>query len=366
MEPSSCGSELPRRRLRDLAEKAGFNVASLAAMIEVNEATLYRVWLSETWDQEIESINLKRLLSVIPGATEYYAASVFRERSAQVVQLFQKSGFALNMDELDRALAGGITPQYLLNSLESVYHVLRGDQDRAIKHLQAAWGLKQSRALDVACGNNPNFDILKDRTELQAAMRDVLSKLLARRGYSFPRTLAEVNLAHQLGKASGDVAEQADAKVRKNSREEKYGFMLRGSYMGALRQADDLDLARRYKARVERSGIVKVVESWAFPTWTGDYPVRSTFELPSEVRLTHTATEVIHEVREYNDAYVWYLVTTFIPLALETIDPKFGNQLRNLADALDVRAEATSMKELAEEARQLSKQIRRTSEGHND
>ena len=55
-----------------------------------------------------------------------------------------------------------------------------------------------------------------------------------------------------------------------------------------------------------------------------------------EAEVERTAREIIDELQQYNEAYVWYLATTYLPLALE-VDPTFGFQRAELAAALRSR-----------------------------
>ena len=58
-------------------------------------------------------------------------------------------------------------------------------------------------------------------------------------------------------------------------------------------------------------------------TYARDRLPTSDFTLERSIVLRRTADEVLHEFSSYNDAYIWYLATTYIPLALE-FDPSFG------------------------------------------
>jgi hypothetical protein len=58
--------------------------------------------------------------------------------------------------------------------------------------------------------------------------------------------------------------------------------------------------------------------------------------LPSSLSLRNTATEVLREIAVYNDAYLYYLVSTYIPVALRR-DPAFGGKLVELIQALELR-----------------------------
>ena len=54
--------------------------------------------------------------------------------------------------------------------------------------------------------------------------------------------------------------------------------------------------------------------------------------------MRKTAIEVLRETGSYTDAYLYYLCTTYLPLAL-TRDPTFGLKLPDLLQALKGRLE---------------------------
>jgi hypothetical protein len=86
---------------------------------------------------------------------------------------------------------------------------------------------------------------------------------------------------------------------------------------------------------VADSPVLTVIEDWSFPTYMRDARPNSDFALPSSILLRNTAGEVIrevNEVNEYSDAYVHYLLSTYLPLALKR-DPTFGLNLRGVAAA---------------------------------
>jgi hypothetical protein len=91
-----------------------------------------------------------------------------------------------------------------------------------------------------------------------------------------------------------------------------------------------------------------LIEAWAFPTFAGDVKTTSDFSLPRSLLLRRTAEEIIFEVAEYNDAYLYYLVSVAIPVAVNR-DPTFGLRLDTLCDSLSQRMD-TATEPLAREA----------------
>src|SRR5262249_21982029 len=71
---------------------------------------------------------------------------------------------------------------------------------------------------------------------------------------------------------------------------------------------------------------------------TRDSRPNSDFSLPGSLLLRRTATEIIREIGSYPEAYIYYLVTTYIPLALNH-DQTLGLSIQDLIKALSTRVE---------------------------
>lgn len=108
--------------------------------------------------------------------------------------------------------------------------------------------------------------------------------------------------------------------------------------MGMLITTNNTDLAQEYERLVASTPVLSVIEEWAFPTYTKDSKPNADFSLPGSLLLRRTATEIIREINSYSEAYVYYLVTTYIPLALNR-DQTFGLRLHDLISALSARIE---------------------------
>jgi hypothetical protein len=88
---------------------------------------------------------------------------------------------------------------------------------------------------------------------------------------------------------------------------------------------DDRELAERYESAVANTPVLRIVEDWSFPTHTRDTSPNSDFALPRSLLLRNTANEVLSEINcpDYGDAYIYYLASTYLPIALER-DQTFG------------------------------------------
>jgi hypothetical protein len=89
---------------------------------------------------------------------------------------------------------------------------------------------------------------------------------------------------------------------------------------------------------VKGTPVLEIIEEWSFPTYTRDSRPNADFSLPGSILLRRTAKEVLREIDNYTDAYLFYLCRTYLPLALDK-DPTFGLKLSDLGAALAARAE---------------------------
>lgn len=107
---------------------------------------------------------------------------------------------------------------------------------------------------------------------------------------------------------------------------------------GLVQVMNDTDLAQKYEDMVNRTPVLEVIEEWSFPTYTRDSKPNADFSLPGSILLRKTAEEVLREIDNYTEAYLYYLCRTYLPLALGR-DPTFGLRLSELGEALTARAD---------------------------
>jgi hypothetical protein len=89
---------------------------------------------------------------------------------------------------------------------------------------------------------------------------------------------------------------------------------------------------------VKSTPVLGIIEEWSFPTYTRDCKPNADFSLPGSILLRRTAQEVLREIDNYTEAYLYYLCRTYLPLALDK-DPTFGLKLSDLGDVLTARAD---------------------------
>jgi hypothetical protein len=181
------------------------------------------------------------------------------------------------------------------------------------------------------------------------------SRLDRSRGFSFPRLLAASALRHYLAIEAGGRYEDMEAPLVE-LRYARDAFLVRGLYMGLIIHSGDLDYAEAYRRIVERSPAARLVEAWSFPTYARDRLPTSDFTLERSIVLRRTAEEVLREFSSYNDAYIWYLATTYIPLALE-YDPTFGSRYERLTQAIRLRMDQTGEAKVKAACEGLAKKL---------
>jgi hypothetical protein len=178
---------------------------------------------------------------------------------------------------------------------------------------------------------------------------------LNRRAYSFHSILAHATFAHHLGIATGELDDRfLPAIVDRQS-----AFMVRSGIMGLLICSSDTELAQRYERMVRETPVLEVIEEWAFPTYTRDSKPNADFSLPNSIFLRRTAGEVLREINNYTEAYLYYLCRTYLPLALGR-DPTFGLKLPELGKALTARADVCEDAAARHACVRLVRQIKET------
>jgi hypothetical protein len=197
---------------------------------------------------------------------------------------------------------------------------------------------------------------LKNPEQLFAASVE-LAPHLVRKAYSFHAIITQAVFAHYIGKATG----KSDASTSLQIIDRQTAFTFRSSVTGLLVSGDDIELARRYHHTVLDTPVLRTVEEWSFPTYTRDTRPNSDFSLPRSLLLRNTASEILNEVSsgDYSDAYVYYLTSTYLPIALER-DPTFGLRAPELVSALLHRRDQCNDSAVRAACEALTKQIQRT------
>ncbi|SRR5712692_2839270 len=311
--------------LSEIAADAGLSLSDVAFIAELDESTVSRLWADPRWLDRVTGASLQRMIASVPGVAEYVTAYSLASRLARLIADLADEGLDVDQAALDACRAEGVPAPYIANALQAAVHTVRGDAAKAVSYMARFWGRDQDRALERLFSAGPGR-LLADPGRLLDASAE-LAPRLRRPAYSFHSILAEAALVHYAGRAAPAVLDLTPVRDRQEA------MSLRSSAMGTLIGHNDLDLALRYERMVARSPVLIVVEEWAFPTYTRDARPEPGFTLSRSLLLRNTAAEVIREIGCYSDAYVHYLLTVYVPLALAR-DPTFGLALARLKTAL--------------------------------
>lgn len=319
--------------LARVTEDAGFSMSDVAFVSGLDESTISRLWDDPLWLDKVRGKSLQALVSAVPGVAEYFASySVLSRRNALIAEL-ESEGLRINRDSLRLSGRSEIPHQYLINALEAALGIMRGDAARTTSLVARFWGTQQNRALEALYATSGDTALLQNPDELFNASLDLTPKL-NRKGYSFHSILAKATFAHHLGIATGEV----NKDLRPSVTDRQSAFMMRSGVMGLLINSNDIGLAQKYERMVSETQILSIIEEWAFPTYARDNKPSIDFSMPGSILLRKTAVEILREISTYTDAYLYYLCSTYLPLALSR-DPTFGLKLQDLRQALTQRLE---------------------------
>jgi hypothetical protein len=317
------------KSLSEIAQNSGLTMSDVAVFSGLDESTVYRLWNNLDWLDRVSGRSLQSLLASVPGMAEYSMTHAIRKRRATLVADLESHGLTVDPQAMDTST---VAQQYLLNALELALYIVREESTQKIaSYIARFWGTEPDRALAALYSTERGHGLLNDPHKLVESSIELAPRLNGR-NYSFHSILALNILTHQVTKVTGAVDEELTPQVPGR----RAAFMIRGAVMGSLISSNDLDLAERYRRELDATPVCAALEEWAFPTYTRDGRVTPDFALPGRVTLRNTAAEVLREISTYNDAYLYYLVSTYLPLALRR-DPTFGARITDLITALEQR-----------------------------
>ena len=322
--------------LSKIAENAGFNLSDVAFVSGLDDSTISRLWSDPSWPDRVTGGSLQKLIASVPGVADYVTGHSLAVRRSRLIRDLADEGLIVDYSSLEACIRDGVPEPYIGNALEAALHTMRGNASKVASYLARFWGRDQDRVLERLYTQQKPRGMLDNPTVLIAASTELAPKLV-RKAYSFHSILAHAALAHHMGRATGRV----EPVFSLEAVDRRGALALRSSVMGLLIEYDDVDLAERYERKVAASPVLTMIEEWSFPTYTRDARPNSDFALPSSLLLRNTACEVIREMEEYSNAYVHYLLSTYVPLALER-DPTFGLNLKNMTAAVRRRLDKTS------------------------
>jgi hypothetical protein len=337
--------------LAKVTQDAGFTMSDVSFISGLDESTVSRLWDDPNWLDRVRGSSLQALVASVPGIAEYFATySVLSRRNKLVTQL-EAEGLQINHQALRLTTSTSIPHQYLINALEAAVSIMRGDASRTNSLVARFWGIQQNRALEALYSSSTEQALLINPEELFSASRHMVPRL-NRKGYSFHSILTKATFAHHLGIATGELSEGLQPSITNR----QTAFTTRSGVIGLIISSNDLDLAEKYNRMVATTPVLNSIEDWAFPTYTRDSRPNVDFSLPGSILLRNTATEIIREITTYPDAYLYYLCTTYLPVALSR-DPTLGLKLNDLTTALKSRLEQCDDVKVRAACQHLMRQI---------
>ncbi|KPM55674.1 hypothetical protein ACG83_10315 [Frankia sp. R43] len=321
-------------RLSQIAERTGLGIADVALLAGIDETTIGRLWSAPDWLDRVRGRTLQALIAAVPGIAEHVTTAPQQARLAELIRDLAGEGIAVNVAQADRLAERGIPRPYLLHALDACLRIVRRDLAAATEYLPRFWGRIPDDALSALF--QPGGLIIDTATLITSAAE--LVPQMVRRSYSFNTVLAQAHLAHHVAKATGDPVELGGDT---GSLDRRAAFALRSNTMGALATTADIEPAERYRRLVDAEPVVRLVEEWAFPSWTRDCRPSADMSLPGSILLRNTAAEVLREIDSYGEGYLYYLATAYLPLALAQ-DGTFGLRVDELRAALLARRDTVN------------------------
>ncbi|MCK9895211.1 hypothetical protein [Frankia sp. AgB32] len=320
---------IPPSRLAQLGDRAGLGIADVALLAGVDESTISRLWSAPDWLDRVRGRTLQALIAAVPGVAEYVADAPQQARFAELVRDLAQEGATVDVARAaSLPTEAGIPRPYVLHALDACLRIIRGDLQAVTDYLPRFWGRAPDGALSALF---QPAGLLVDVAPLLTAAADLVPQMV-RRSYSFNTVLAQAHLAHHVAKATGEPVDLGAGAAL----DRRGAFALRSNTMGALATTGDVEPAEQYRRLVETEPAVQLVEEWAFPSWMRDCRPSADMSVPGSILLRRTAAEVLREIDSYGDGYLYYLVTTYLPLALGQ-DATFGLRVDDLRAALILR-----------------------------
>jgi hypothetical protein len=338
--------------LSKIAERTGFSMADVAFLAQLEESTVCRLWDDPTWLDRIKGRSLQAIIGVVPGVTEYVSQYTLANRRSTLAKSLENVGLQLNIQSMKHLVVDEHIPeQYISNALSAAVQVMERDTRKAAAHLVRFWGREQDFALSFLFKDANNNGLLVDTAPLIEASIQVIEELRQHSG-SFHAMVSQANLMHHMTQATGDLYVDSSPDQLERSTAVSY----RSSMMGLIMQSNDLRVVEQYNKTLDKSPLLSMVEQWAFPTYTHDTKTTPDFTLPRSLRLEQTTDELIREVNQYNDAYLYYLAHTAIP-ALIPKDYTFGLRVAELKTSIQKRLESCESAATREECAVLIKKL---------
>lgn len=218
--------------------------------------------------------------------------------------------------------------RHLATVLEAAAALMRSEVRETVAGLSRCWGLPQSVALDAVFSQSPGS--LLTRPDLLIDKAFELIEGVDNDNAMRP-TIGIGILVHKLTRLTGAVP-----GIEFGSADRYSAFAYRSGVIGILLGPGDVDAAVGYHRQMQGDPLLRRNELWSLVTFGGDSALTPEIGGATRMVLRRTATEVIGDIATLPDPYLYYLVTTAIPVLLD-YDPSFGSSIADLRRAIAQR-----------------------------
>ena len=313
--------------LATVAESKLLSMADVAFLSRIPMSTLSRLWRNELWLDRVSGATLQQLIAAIPGLGEYVTYSSHRARLAMVMRECHEVGLEVSVDRLVSLSADGGSVTHTATALMAAACIMRLDPHEALMHLARCWGSAQDQVLEALFlphGLLPDPAPLMNRAVHLVERLDIGENALH-------TTLGYGILVHKLTKWIGDVPIDVSAPASRCA-----AFAYRSRIVGLLLNSNDIEIAEAYDRNLVHNPLLVRNELWSLASYCADVRPVADFSISTRCGLRNTATEIIADIANRNDAYLHYLVASSIPILLD-YDPSFGSLRIDLTRALRSR-----------------------------
>lgn len=309
-------------------------MADVGYLSQLSTSTLSRLWPDPVWLDVVSGASLQRLITAVPGLLAYVQARSHSARLESALRRCAESGLDVRTERLIALVRAGQSPQWLATVLEAAAAVVRMDARESTAALARCWGAAPSHALDAVFSLDPHGLVADPNTLADKAIE--LIGTLDTHANAVSETVGYGILVHKLTRLTGQVPAAATAKTADRCA----AFAHRSGVIGVLLQGGDVDASVAYARELATTPLLARNELWSLGTFCGDLDLGPEIG-PHRTPLRRTATEVITDVLNLNDAYLHYLLTAALPVLL-AYDSSFGGRHAQLRDAVRRRLDLGS------------------------
>ncbi|OZC96792.1 hypothetical protein CH281_23325 [Rhodococcus sp. 06-221-2] len=285
-------------------------MADVVLLSGISTSTVSRLWSDHFWLDKIGGSTLQSLVAVIPDLAGYVARRSRTRVLEGALRQCSEAGLEISKPALGCIVRQPNSGIHLATVLNAAAGVMRQDQRSAHAWLTRSWGAAPDLALDALFTVGPDGLLINQDQFLSQATR-MVETTTSTSDSSLYSTVGSGMLVHKLTKIDRtSMVTPVDAPQRRSA------FLYRSSVIGAIFASGDVDVSRRYAARVKGSPLLQRNELWSIASYSSDLAQSADFSIPSTTTLSDTVSIILHDLENMNEAYVHYLVTSAIPAVL--------------------------------------------------